>query len=157
RAVLRAADPVGRRPPAQPCDPPRPSPRALLGSVREDRGRDGGRRDANHAPGACPRRRQGTHHMTRLIALFALMSLLVPGSALAQTKFRVATCARTITTGVGAPFAVAMKMGYFKQEGLDVEIVPLPGSTDCVKTVATRELPVSLPSVEPLAIGRPQG
>ena len=34
---------------------------------------------------------------------------------------------------------------------------PLPGSTDCVKLVATKELQVSLPSVEPLAIIRPQG
>jgi NitT/TauT family transport system substrate-binding protein len=58
---------------------------------------------------------------------------------------------------VGAPFAVAMKMGWFKQEGIEVEIVPLPGSTDCVKNVATKEMLVSLPSVEPLAIGRPQG
>jgi NitT/TauT family transport system substrate-binding protein len=58
---------------------------------------------------------------------------------------------------VGAPFAVAMKMGWFKQEGLDVEVVPLPGSTDCVKNVATRELLVTLPSMEPLAIGRAQG
>src|SRR5262245_31831894 len=34
---------------------------------------------------------------------------------------------------------------------------PLPGSTDCVKLVATKELQVSLPSAEPLAIIRPQG
>jgi NitT/TauT family transport system substrate-binding protein len=89
------------------------------------------------------------------VALAAL--LLLPAVAPAQTKLRVATCARTITTGVGAPFAVAMKMGWFKQEGIEVEIIPLPGSTDCVKNVATREVLVSLPSVEPLAIGRPQG
>jgi NitT/TauT family transport system substrate-binding protein len=50
-----------------------------------------------------------------------------------------------------------MKMGWFKQEGLDVEIVPLPGSTDCVKSVATSQLLITLPSVEPLAIVRPQG
>ncbi len=96
--------------------------------------------------------------MRWLVAVLALVSVLLPGPASAQTtKLRVGTCARTITTGVGAPFAVAMKMGWFKQEGLDVEIVPLPGSTDCVKNVATRELLVSLPSMEPLAIGRPQG
>ena len=29
-----------------------------------------------------------------------------------------------------------------RQEGLEVELVPLPGSTDCVKNVATREVPV---------------
>jgi NitT/TauT family transport system substrate-binding protein len=59
--------------------------------------------------------------------------------------------------GVGSPFAIAMKMGWFKQEGLEVEIVPLPGSTDCVKSVATGQLLITLPSVEPLAIVRPQG
>jgi NitT/TauT family transport system substrate-binding protein len=94
--------------------------------------------------------------MRQLLAALALAVILVP-PAHAQTKLRVATCARTITTGVGAPFAIAAKMGWFKQEGLEVEVVPLPGSTDCVKNVATREMPVSLPSVEPLAIGRPQG
>ena len=95
--------------------------------------------------------------MRKLAIAVALAALLLPAAALAQTKLRVATCARTITTGVGAPFAVAMKMGWFKQEGIEVEIVPLPGSTDCVKNVATKEMLVSLPSVEPLAIGRPQG
>ena len=95
--------------------------------------------------------------MRRLVALLTLATLLLPAVVLAQTKLRVATCARTITTGVGAPFAIATKLGWFKQEGLDVEVVPLPGSSDCVKTVATHEVPVSLPSVEPLAIGRPQG
>ncbi|HYB41817.1 MAG TPA: ABC transporter substrate-binding protein [Candidatus Methylomirabilis sp.] len=96
--------------------------------------------------------------MRPLASLLAAALLLSPASAVAQTtKLRVATCARTVTTGVGAPFAVAMKMGWFKQEGLDIEIVPLPGSTDCVKNVATGELPVSLPSVEPLASGRSQG
>jgi NitT/TauT family transport system substrate-binding protein len=96
--------------------------------------------------------------MRQLAVVLVLAVLLWPASTLAQTtKLRVATCARTVTTGVGAPFAVAMKMGWFKQEGLEVEIVPLPGSTDCVKNVATKELLVSLPSMEPLATGRPQG
>jgi NitT/TauT family transport system substrate-binding protein len=97
--------------------------------------------------------------MRPLIALLLLAcSLLAPLPAAAQTaKLRVATCARTITAGLAAPFAVATKMGWFKQEGIEVEIVPLPGSTDCVKALATKELPVALPSVEPLAILRPQG
>lgn len=37
----------------------------------------------------------------------------------AQTKLRVGICARTVSMGVGSPFAIAMKMGWFKQEGLD--------------------------------------
>jgi NitT/TauT family transport system substrate-binding protein len=96
--------------------------------------------------------------MRKAAIVLAALVLLVPAAATAQTtKLRVAICARTVSMGVGSPFAVAMKMGWFKQEGLDVEIVPLPGSTDCVKAVATGEVPVSLPSVEPLANGRPQG
>jgi NitT/TauT family transport system substrate-binding protein len=93
---------------------------------------------------------------TLTIAL-ALASLLVTPAAHAQTKLRVGICARTVSMGVGSPFAIATKMGWFKQEGLDVEVVPLPGSTDCVKSVATGQLLVTLPSVEPLAIVRPQG
>ena len=96
--------------------------------------------------------------MRVLLTLLVACSLVTPLPAAAQTtKLRVATCARTITAGLGAPFAVATKMGWFKAEGVEVEIVPLPGSTDCVKTIATKEVPVALPSVEPLAILRPQG
>ena len=95
--------------------------------------------------------------MIRFISVATALVLCLPLTAAAQTPLRVATCARTITTGVGSAFAVAMKLGWFKAEGLDVEVIPLPGSTDCVKSVATRDIPVALPSVEPLAIVRPQG
>ena len=96
-----------------------------------------------------------TKVLTVVLALLA--SLLSLPAAHAQTKLRVGICARTVSMGVGSPFAIAMKMGWFKQEGLEVEIVPLPGSTDCVKSVATGQLLITLPSVEPLAIVRPQG
>jgi len=88
--------------------------------------------------------------------LLAALSVGFPLAAHAQTRVRVGTCARTLTAGVGSQFAVAMKMGWFSQEGLDVEVVPLTGSTDCVKFVATREFLVTLPSMEPLAIARQQ-
>jgi NitT/TauT family transport system substrate-binding protein len=74
----------------------------------------------------------------------------------AQNVVRVGWCARTVSSAA-APFAIATKMGWFSQAGFKIELVPLPGSTDCVKTVATRELGYSLPSIEPLAIIRPQG
>ena len=96
--------------------------------------------------------------MKTFTVALALVGLLSPLHASAQTaKLRVGICARTVSTGVGAPFAVAVKLGWFKQEGLDVEVIPLPGSTDCVKSVAAGQLLVALPSVEPLAIVRPQG
>jgi NitT/TauT family transport system substrate-binding protein len=78
-------------------------------------------------------------------------------NVLAQmSKLRVGFCARTISSAA-APFAVATKMGWYKEDGVEVELVALAGSADCVKTTATKEIPFSLPSVEPLAAARAQG
>jgi len=67
----------------------------------------------------------------------------------AETVVRVGFCARTITSAA-APFAVATKMGWYGAGGIKVQLVPVPGSTDCAKLVATGDLPYSLPSMEPL-------
>ncbi len=93
--------------------------------------------------------------------LIAIVTLLAGGGAAAPvvaqtTKVAVGWCSRTIS-GAAAPFAIATKMGWFRAEGIEVELVPLPGSGDCVKNLATREVMAALPSVEPLAVGRPQG
>jgi NitT/TauT family transport system substrate-binding protein len=76
--------------------------------------------------------------------------------AAAEQNVKVGWCARTISSAV-APFAIATKMGWFKKDGISLDLEPLPGSTDCVKNVATKEVMFSVPSVEPLAIIRPQG
>ena len=97
--------------------------------------------------------------MQRLICGVALACglLATAASAMAQTTtLRVGWCARTVSSAA-APFAIATKMGWFEKAGIKVDLVPLPGSTDCVKLVATKELQASLPSAEPLAIIRPQG
>ena len=97
--------------------------------------------------------------MQRLIAWAALAAGLAvaASSATAQVQtVRVGWCAKTVSSAA-APFAIAAKMGWFEKDGVKVDLVPLPGSTDCVKLVATKELQASLPSVEPLAIIRPQG
>ena len=91
-----------------------------------------------------------------LVATALGIALLAPGAAQAQTTVRIGWCSRTLSSAA-APFAVAMKLGWYEKAGFRVEMVPLPGSTDCVKTVATREIPYSVPSVEPLAIIHPQG
>ena len=54
-------------------------------------------------------------------------------------------------------FAVATKMGWFEKAGIKIEPVPLPGSGDCTKLVATGEIPFALPSAEPVLVIRPQG
>ena len=86
----------------------------------------------------------------------ALVAFLGVTSVHAETVVRVGWCARTVSAAA-TPFAIATKMGWFAQAGFRVELIPLPGSTDCVKSVATRDVAYSLPSVEPLAIIRPQG
>ena len=91
------------------------------------------------------------------VVVLALLSLLAaPGPAPGQAKIRVGFCTKTLTSAV-APFAVATQLGFYREEGLDVELVPVGGSSDCVRYVATGEVPYALPSIEPLAIGRAQG
>ncbi|MBN8959460.1 MAG: ABC transporter substrate-binding protein, partial [Rhizobiales bacterium] len=90
------------------------------------------------------------------MAASLLLASIAASPASAEETVRVGWCARTISSAA-APFAIATKMGWYKDAGIKVEVVPLPGSTDCVKNVATKELPYSLPSIEPLAIIRGQG
>ncbi len=87
-----------------------------------------------------------------VLATAALGTLASPAQALDTIK--VGWCARTVSSAA-APFAIATKMGWFEKAGFKVEIIPLPGSTDCVKTVATGDVQYSLPSVEPLAMTCP--
>jgi NitT/TauT family transport system substrate-binding protein len=72
------------------------------------------------------------------------------------SKVRVGYCARTISA-VAAPYAVATKMGWFREEGIAVELVPLAASADCVKNVANKEIPFAVADVSPIAVGRIQG
>lgn len=89
-------------------------------------------------------------------ALFGAVLPPLSAARAAEKTIRVGWCAKTVSSAA-APFAIATKLGWFADSGIKVELVPLPGSTDCVKLVATGELPYSLPSDEPLAIIRPQG
>jgi len=86
----------------------------------------------------------------------ALAALLAATAAHAETNVRVGWCARTVSAAA-TPFAVATRMGWFAQAGIRVDLLPFAGSTDCVKSVATRDVDYSLPSIEPVAIIRPQG
>ncbi len=94
--------------------------------------------------------------LTRLVGLVASVVLLAAPATAQVMKIKVGWCARTVSAAA-SPFAVATKLGWYKQEGIEVELVPISGSTDCVKNVAIKEVDFSLPSVEPLAVGRPQG
>jgi NitT/TauT family transport system substrate-binding protein len=88
--------------------------------------------------------------------LFAAALVALSAQARAETEIRVGWCARTISAAA-SPYAVAQKMGWFGERGVKVIVTPLPGSTDCVKEVATGDLLFSVPSIEPVAIIHPQG
>src|ERR1044072_8938472 len=95
--------------------------------------------------------------MRKTAILLSALALAASASlAQAQTTVRVAWCAKTVSSAA-APYAIATKMGWFAKDGIKVELVPMPGSTDCVKAVATKDVQYGLPSIEPLAIIRPQG
>jgi NitT/TauT family transport system substrate-binding protein len=69
----------------------------------------------------------------------------------ALDKVRLGWCTSVITHRV-APIAVATKFGWFKQEGIEVELVNFPGSSDCVRNVATGEVLAAVATAEPVAI-----
>lgn len=92
------------------------------------------------------------------IVLLAALALTALGGAraMAETTLRVGFCSKTLNAAV-APFAVATKLGWFAASGFKVELVPMPGSADCIKFLGTGDVPYALPSVEPLGQFRPQG
>jgi NitT/TauT family transport system substrate-binding protein len=93
---------------------------------------------------------------TVALSLAASAALLAPGARAAETPVKVGFCAKTITSAA-APFAIATKLGWYAPAGIKVQLVPVPGSTDCTKLVATGDLPYSLPSIEPLPAALRQG
>jgi NitT/TauT family transport system substrate-binding protein len=92
-----------------------------------------------------------------LVAAFASVCVtLVCFAQTTQTPVRVAYCARTVSS-LGAPYAVAQKMGWFAKDGIQLELVPIAGSSDCVKFLATRQVDYAGADVAPLAIIHSRG
>jgi NitT/TauT family transport system substrate-binding protein len=95
--------------------------------------------------------------MNRLKILFAATVLyLTIAPVAAETTIRIGWCASTISAGA-SPYAIAQKLGWYAEKGIKVIVTPLPGSADCVKQVATGDMLISVPSIEPVAIIHPQG
>jgi len=94
--------------------------------------------------------------MKTILAMLAALFAFASTGRAAESVVKVGFCARTITSAA-APFAVAMKKGWYARAGIKVQLVSVAGSTDCVKLVATGDLPYSLPSIEPLPAAIQQG
>ena len=76
-----------------------------------------------------------------------------PSQAREPMKLKVGWCSQ-IVTSAGAPFYIAKEMGWLQEENLELNVQAIAGSTACVQQTATGAVDVSLPSVEPIAIGR---
>ncbi len=90
-------------------------------------------------------------------AVGIVIATVLAAPAAAQTPIRVGFCAKTISAAGGVPFAVATKMGWYAKDGVKVDLVPMAGSGDCVKAVATKDVLFAVPSIEPLAVISTQG
>lgn len=91
-----------------------------------------------------------------LVVTAAVVATLSPAAQAQVSKMRVGWSSRTISAGA-APFAVAIKMGWFKNDGIEVTVVPLAGSQATVQNVASRELAFALADLPALAAARAQG
>jgi len=90
-------------------------------------------------------------HLASRASLAGVIALGLPAAATAQETVRVGWCTSVMTSGV-APFAVASHFGWFDNLGIRVEVVNFPGSSDCVRNVATGEVLLAVPTLEPVAI-----
>lgn len=71
-------------------------------------------------------------------------------------KVRLGWCSQTLNATI-APIAIAQKMGWFKEKGIEVEVLSLNGSSDCARNVATGEVDAAFGAPEPVALLRSQG
>lgn len=86
------------------------------------------------------------------LATFAITS---PVAAQVETV-RVGWCTSVLTNGA-VPFAVAEHFGWFEELGIEIELVNFAGSSDCVRNLATGEVLVAVPTLDPMALMHASG
>ncbi|HWJ72221.1 MAG TPA: ABC transporter substrate-binding protein [Kaistia sp.] len=80
-------------------------------------------------------------------AALAMMGAVTLSPALAQDLKKVHLRLAYITGGVDAPTFVAAAKGYFKEQGLDVEIVDGNGSTGTIQAVGSGDFDIGIASL----------
>jgi NitT/TauT family transport system substrate-binding protein len=86
--------------------------------------------------------------LTGLLGAAALMLTLPGGAAKADTDVKFIL--DFISLGRHAPWYVALDKGFFKEEGLNVEIMPSKGTADAIRGVVTGLAPIGLIDVPSL-------
>ena len=94
--------------------------------------------------------------LTKLIGALAVSTALVlAGNALAQEKKKVTYAIGTADLNVGYPFATLAKgLGYFDEEGLDVNIVPGQSSASVAQLLLGGRADIGVVQPDPLMIQR---
>lgn len=92
-----------------------------------------------------------------LVSLFILGVLFTAiGDSWAQQKVKFGTGSAISLTS--APLTTAIGMGFFKEEGLDIEVIPFKGGTGVlIPQIANKGVLIGFPGVEVLVIARQPG
>ena len=93
----------------------------------------------------------------RIIAAAALLGgLALTAPVIAQTAPTKVRFAYIKTTTL-IPFFLANEKGYFKAEGLDLEMIPVPGGPAVVAAMSGGSADIGYAAISPVAIARDQG
>lgn len=92
------------------------------------------------------------------LVLAVAAALLLPAPGVAQpVKIRFVVSAPTLASSHAPHTSLPQVLGYWKEEGLDVSIETSQGSNQAVQFITLGQADVSLPSPEPVLIGRSKG
>jgi NitT/TauT family transport system substrate-binding protein len=95
----------------------------------------------------------------RVIAVTLTLAATLTGlaeSALALEKLKFGTGSAISLTS--APLTMAISMGYFKEEGLDVEVIPFRGGSGVlIPQIVNKSIEVGFPTLDVLMIARQPG
>ncbi|PYN87399.1 MAG: hypothetical protein DMD87_15915 [Candidatus Rokuibacteriota bacterium] len=103
----------------------------------------------------------GRPHRRRLIAAFALAAVVTAQHVIAQQKtpkkaiYTITT--KDISVGLSANSSIPQTLGYWKAEGLDLEITTLEGSTAGVQQLAAGNIQFATVGPETALIAREKG
>ena len=95
-----------------------------------------------------------SRRITLTLAALALVAGALP--AVAQEKIKFGTCSAISLTS--APATMAISMGFFKEEGLEVEVVPFRGGSGVlIPQMINKSIQIGFPTLDVLMIARQPG
>ncbi|WJR77859.1 ABC transporter substrate-binding protein [Bradyrhizobium sp. NP1] len=96
-------------------------------------------------------------HRVGLSGLLLALSFAAAWPAQAQEKVTYAVATSNISVGHSAQSSIPLAMGFWKQEGLDVDVVGLSGATAGIQQVASGQVDFATVGGDALLIARAKG